>query len=52
MLRVALAIENALNQNNKNTALIKEYQKKCYISLMGQPQYGTREILKRLQIVF
>ena len=47
--QLPLAIENALNQNNKNTALIKEYQKKMLYKLDGSASIRARdEILKRL----
>jgi len=43
------AIENALNQDNKNTALIKEYQKKMLYKLDGSASIRARdEILKRM----
>ena len=47
--QLPLAIENALNQNNKNTALIKEYQKKMLYKLDGSASIRARdEILKRM----
>ena len=47
--QLPLAIENALNQNNKNTALIKEYQKKMLYKLDGSASIRARdEILKRI----
>ena len=47
--QLPLAIEKALNQNNKNTALIKEYQKKMLYKLDGSASIRARdEILKRL----
>ena len=47
--KLPLAIENALNQNNKNTALIKEYQKKMLYKLDGSASIRARdEILKRI----
>ena len=47
--QLPLAIENALNQNNKNTALIKEYQKKMLYKLDGSASMRARdEILKRI----
>ena len=47
--QLPFAIENALNQNNKNTALIKEYQKKMLYKLDGSASIRARdEILKRI----
>lgn len=47
--QLPLAIEKALNQNNKNTALIKEYQKKMLYKLDGSASIRARdEILKRM----
>ena len=47
--QLPIAIENALNQNNKNTALIKEYQKKMLYKLDGSASIRARdEILKRM----
>ena len=47
--QLPLAIENALNQNNKNTALIEEYQKKMLYKLDGSASIRARdEILKRM----
>ena len=47
--QLPLAIEEALNQNNKNTALIKEYQKKMLYKLDGSASIRARdEILKRI----
>ena len=47
--QLPLAIENALNQNNKNTVLIKEYQKKMLYKLDGSASIRARdEILKRI----
>ena len=47
--QLPLAIENALNQNNKSTALIKEYQKKMLYKLDGSASIRARdEILKRI----
>ena len=47
--QLPLAIEKALNQNNKNTALIKEYQKKMLYKLDGSASIRARdEILKRI----
>jgi len=47
--QLPLTIENALNQNNKNTALIKEYQKKMLYKLDGSASIRARdEILKRI----
>lgn len=47
--QLPLAIENALNQKNKNTALIKEYQKKMLYKLDGSASIRARdEILKRI----
>ena len=47
--QLPLAIENALNQNNKNTALIEEYQKKMLYKLDGSASIRARdEILKRI----
>ena len=47
--QLPLAIENALNHNNKNTALIKEYQKKMLYKLDGSASIRARdEILKRI----
>ena len=47
--QVPLAIEKALNQNNKNKVLIKEYQKKMLYKLDGSASIRARdEILKRM----
>ena len=47
--QLPLAIENALNQNNKNKVLIKEYQKKMLYKLDGSASIRARdEILKRI----
>jgi len=47
--QLPLAIEKALNQNNKNTALIEEYQKKMLYKLDGSASIRARdEILKRI----
>ena len=47
--QLPLAIEKALNQNNKNTALIEEYQKKMLYKLDGSASIRARdEILKRM----
>ena len=47
--QLPLAIENALNQNNKNKVLIKEYQKKMLYKLDGSASIRARdEILKRM----
>lgn len=47
--QLPLTIENALNQNNKNTALMKEYQKKMLYKLDGSASIRARdEILKRI----
>ena len=47
--QLPFAIENALNQNNKNTSLIKEYQKKMLYKLDGSASIRARdEILKRI----
>ena len=44
-----LTIEKALNQNNKNTTLIEEYQKKMLYKLDGSASIRARdEILKRI----
>ena len=47
--QLPLAIENALNQKNKNKVLIKEYQKKMLYKLDGSASIRARdEILKRM----
>ena len=47
--QLPLAIEKALNQNNKNKVLIKEYQKKMLYKLDGSASIRARdEILKRM----
>ncbi len=47
--QLPLTIEKALNQNNKNTALIEEYQKKMLYKLDGSASMRARdEILKRI----
>ena len=47
--QLPLAIENALNQNNKNTTSIEEYQKKMLYKLDGSASIRARdEILKRI----
>ena len=47
--QLPLAIEKALNQNNKNTALIEEYQRKMLYKLDGSASIRARdEILKRI----
>ena len=47
--QLPLAIEEALNQNNKNTASIEEYQKKMLYKLDGSASMRARdEILKRI----
>ena len=47
--QLPLVIENALNQNNKNTSLIKKYQKKMLYKLDGFASIRARdEILKRI----
>ena len=47
--QLPLTIEKALNQNNKNTALIEEYQKKMLYKLDGSASIRARdEILKRI----
>ena len=47
--QLPLAIEKALNQNNKNTASIEEYQKKMLYKLDGSASIRARdEILKRM----
>ena len=47
--QLPLAIEKALNQNNKNTASIEEYQKKMLYKLDGSASIRARdEILKRI----
>ena len=47
--QLPLAIEEALNQNNKNTASIEEYQKKMLYKLDGSASIRARdEILKRI----
>ena len=47
--QLPFAIENDLNQNNKDTSLIKEYQKKMLYKLDGSASIRARdEILKRI----
>ena len=47
--QLPLVIEKALNQNNKNTALIEEYQKKMLYKLDGSASIRARdEILRRI----
>ena len=47
--QLPIAIEKALNQNNKNKVLIKEYQKKMLYKLDGSASIRARdEILKRM----
>ena len=47
--QLPLTIEKALNQNNKNTALIEEYQRKMLYKLDGSASIRARdEILKRI----
>ena len=47
--QLPLAIEEALNQNNKNTASTEEYQKKMLYKLDGSASIRARdEILKRI----
>tara|TARA_B100001248_G_scaffold120428_1_gene89986 strand:- start:7587 stop:8711 length:1125 start_codon:yes stop_codon:yes gene_type:complete len=48
--QLPLVIDNALNQNNNHTPLIKEYQKKMLYKLDGSASIRAREeILKRIK---